>query len=162
MCATVSQYTSTVGYAIECRGATVRTQMRSVALVITVAGRLDGTNTGLVGESMRRFTTLGSPLVADFSGVDVGDDRACGRLLEAFGAECARRGIGWVLVAPSGTIPSDEAEVVRADSVAEALQHFVLAIRARRRTMSLAPGRGVRSSAGAAMRLNWTGGGAQC
>jgi anti-anti-sigma regulatory factor len=161
MSATVGQYTSTVGYVIECRGATVSTQMRNVALVIAVAGRLDRTNTGLVGESMRRFTALGSPLVADLSAVDVGDDGACDRLLEAFGAECARRGIGWVLVAPSGTIPSDEAEVVRADSVVQALQHFVLAIRARR-TTSLAPGRGVRSSAGAAVRLNWTGDGAQC
>jgi len=161
MSTTVGQHTSTVGYVIECRGATVSTQMRSLALVITVAGRLDGTNSGLVGESMRRITALGSPLVADLSGVDVGDDRACDRLLEAFGAECARRGIGWVLVAPSATIPCDEAKVVRADSVAQALQHFVLAIRARR-AVSLAPGRGVRSRAGAAVRLNWTGDGAQC
>ncbi len=76
MSATVSQYTSTVGYVIECRGAQVRTQMRSVALVITVTGRLDEANAELVGASMRRFTALGSPLVTDLSGVDVGDDRA--------------------------------------------------------------------------------------
>jgi anti-anti-sigma regulatory factor len=159
MTVTVSEFTSTVGYVIECRGAQVRTQLRSVALVITVAGRLDETNAELVGESIRRFTALGSPLVADLSGVDVGDERACDRLLTAFDADCARCGVGWVLVAPSGARCrcGDDAQVLRADSVAEALQHFVLSIRARR-TMSLAPGRGVRSRPGD--QINWAGDGA--
>jgi hypothetical protein len=71
-----------------------------------------------------------------------------------FGADCARRGSEWVLVMPPGARGPAWAQgedVPRTESVAEALQHFVLSIHARR-TMPLARGR-----ADDAVSINWPG-----
>jgi hypothetical protein len=143
MTAAANAHTSTVGYVIECRGAWVRTQMRSVASVITVTGRLDETNVELVTENLCRFSTLGSPLVVDLSGSEIDEVHTCDHLVHAFGANCARRGVDWVVVAPfgAGGPAWTHGRVPCADSVAEALQHFVLSIHARR-TIPLARGPG--------------------
>ncbi|WP_145011015.1 hypothetical protein [Mycobacterium marseillense] len=130
-----SGHPSPIGYVIECRGAWVRAQIRSVATVIVVTGYLDETNAEPVLGHLCRFTTLEGPLIVDVNSADIDDNGAFERLLSAFGTQCRRRGIDWALIAQAGPgclPPVDEQHVVRADSVAEALQHFVCVIHARR------------------------------
>ena len=125
--------TSPVGYVVECRGAWVRAQIRSVATIITVTGCIDGTNVQLVADHMRRFTTLDTPLVVELHDTRVGHRRTVDRLVEQFGDRCKERDIDWVLVAEDGAPAlSDPQSVMRAPSVADALEHFVRVISARR------------------------------
>ena len=131
---------------IECRGAGVKAQMRSVATVISVTGRLDAGNVEAVLGHLCRFTNLGGPLVVDVTGVhwlgDVGDGRTFERLISTLGAECHWRGVDWILVgAPASRVwlpPAEEWHALHAGSVAEALQHFIDVVHARRH-MPLAP-----------------------
>lgn len=128
-----------VGYVIECRGAWLRAQIRSVASVITVTGRLDQTNVEPMIGHLCRFTTLDSPVIIDVKHVDIEDNSsALERLVSTFSAQCRHRGIDWALVAepPSHrcALPADDRHLLCVDSVADALHHFVRVIHARPRT----------------------------
>ena len=125
--------TSPVGYVVECRGAWVRAQIRSVATIITVTGCVDGTNVQLVADHMRRFTTLDTPLIVDLHNTDAGHRNTVDRLVAQFGDRCKERDIAWVLVAEDGNQAlSDPESVMFAHSVADALEHFARVISARR------------------------------
>ena len=127
--------TSPVGYVVECRGAWVRAQIRSVATIITVTGCVDGTNVQLVADHMRRFTTLDTPLIVDLLDTGAGHRNTVDRLVTEFAERCRARSIDWVLVADSGIGPASlaDAEPVKyAASVTDALEHFVRVIYARR------------------------------
>ncbi|MDY6869356.1 MAG: hypothetical protein SV966_01915 [Actinomycetota bacterium] len=135
-----------VGYVIECRGAWLRAQIRGVASVVTVTGRLDQTNVELMIGHLCRFTTLDSPVIIDVKHVDIDDNsNALEHLVSAFAAQCRHRGIDWALVAepPSHrcALPADDRDLLYVDSVADALHHFVRVIRARR-GMPIREGRG--------------------
>ena len=102
-----------VGYVIECRGAWLRAQIRSVASVITVTGRLDQTNVEPMIGHLCRFTTLDSPVIIDVKHVDIEDNSsALERLVSTFSTQCRHRGIDWALVAepPSHrcALPADD------------------------------------------------------
>ena len=125
--------TSPVGYVVECRGARVRAQIRSVATIVTVSGCVDGTNVQLVADSIGRFATLDTPLVVDLHDTRAGHRNTVDRLIAEFAKRCKERNIEWVLVAKTGTGSlSDVESVQRAASVADALEHFVRVISARR------------------------------
>ena len=80
---------------VECGGARVRAQIRSVAAVITVTGRLDETNVEAVVGQLCRFVRLDDPLVVDVHDVDVDAEETIERLVSAFGAECHWGGVDW-------------------------------------------------------------------
>ncbi|GFM19364.1 MULTISPECIES: hypothetical protein [Mycobacteriaceae] len=125
---------SPLGYVVECRGAWVRAQIRSVATIVTVTGCVEGTNVQLVADYVGRFTTLDTPLIVDLQEAGSGQRRSVDRLVTEFAKRCNERNIDWVLVAGVGTESlSDLESVQRAASVADALEHFVRVISARRR-----------------------------
>lgn len=125
--------TRPVGYVVECRGAWVRAQIRSVATIVTVTGCVDGTNVELVGDHVVRFTTLDTPLIVDLHDTRAGHRNTVDRLIGQFAKRCTERNIDWVLVDEDGTGSLSEVESVqRAPSVADALEHFVRVISARR------------------------------
>ena len=122
---------------VECGDARVRAQIRSVAAVITVTGRLDATNVEAVVGQLCRYVHLDDPLVLDVHDVDIDGDGGgiFERLVSAFGAECHWGGVDWVLVAQSADLPSsseDDEHIVWAESVPEALAHFAWVIDTRR------------------------------
>lgn len=124
--------TRPVGYVVECRGAWVRAQIRSVATIVTVTGSLDGINAQLVADHVDRFTTLDTPLIVDLQGASAGARSTVQRLVGQFAERCQDRNIDWVLVADDRSLPDDES-VVHAASVTDALNHVVRVIYARRR-----------------------------
>jgi hypothetical protein len=62
---THSQRSDSTGYVIECQGVQIRTQLRSVATVVKVTGRIRAQNRDLVASHLRRFTRLEGALVLD-------------------------------------------------------------------------------------------------
>jgi hypothetical protein len=56
---------STFGYVIECHGVQIRAQLRSVATLVRVTGRIAPANSDLVLANLHRFALVESPLVLD-------------------------------------------------------------------------------------------------
>ena len=87
----------------------------------------------LLADSIGRFATLDTPLVVDLHDTRAGHRNTVDRLIAEFAKRCKERNIEWVLVAKTGTGSlSDVESVQRAASVADALEHFVRVISARR------------------------------
>ena len=122
------------GY-VQCGGSWVRAQMRSVAVVITVTGRLDDTSVAPLAGHLARFTRLGDPLIVDVNGLDITDARSFTRLVSIIDAECHLHRAEFILVADEvgeDLVATVDDEVLLAHSLAQALQLIVWAIRARR------------------------------
>ena len=121
---------------VECGGAWVSVQMRSVAAVIAVTGRLDDVNVEAVVGQLCRFVRLDGPLILDVHDLDVAAGETFARLVSTFGVECHWGGVDWILVAADDQLEhlprDDEHLVVEADSIAEALAHVARVIHARR------------------------------
>ena len=109
--------------------------MRSVAVVLGITGRLAAANVDILAAHVTRFTTLGDPLVVDVAGLEIEDDDSLLRLVSILDAECHLYAVDWVLVADTAARHRSEAmneAVLHADSLSDALAHFVGAIASRR------------------------------
>lgn len=109
--------------------------MRSVAVVLGITGRLAAANVDILAAHVTRFASLGDPLVVDVVGLEIEDDHSLLRLVSILDAECHLHAIDWVLVADTAARHRSEAAneaVLHADSLSDALQHFVGAIDSRR------------------------------
>jgi hypothetical protein len=123
-----------LGY-VECRGALVRAQMRSVAVVLAITGRLTSANVDTLAAHVTRFTALGDPVVLDVNALEIEDDASLLRLVSIVDAECHLHAAAWLLVATAAVrdlLETTNDAVVDADSVPMALRYFADAIYHRR------------------------------
>jgi hypothetical protein len=134
MRSSIREHHAPVGYVIECRGAWLRAQIFGVATCVTVAGRVDEANLDTVVTALCRFTILKSAVVIDLRPCHDDGDGTVERLISEFGASSACRGSQWALVADPAILcrvasPRDGQQVIHAESVAQALDHFLHAHR---------------------------------
>src|SRR4051794_7091409 len=130
------QYRS--GYVIDCGAAVLRVQARSIAIVLTLRGDVDAFNSDRVSVALRRFLTLGSPLIVDLD--DLAFLGIAGfRALLAFDESCREQGVHCVMVVGTAAKPylrvAPEATITVAASVHEALHQIADTIRSRRRIL---------------------------
>jgi len=147
--AQLGQYQS--GYVIDCGGAWLRVQARSLAIVLALEGDFDAFNSDRVSVALRRFVALGGPLILDlnnlaFLGV------AGFRALSSFDESCREQGVHCVMVVGPAVKPylriAPETPVTVAESVQGALHQIADAIRERRRVLKgFVAGNDQRSSA---------------
>jgi hypothetical protein len=128
---------ATIGYVIECHGVQIRAQLRSVATLVRVTGRIGPMNRDLVRSELRRFTRLQTPLVFDLLGSHGFDGALLDDLLDAIDNDGDAAGTDLTLVldpAVSDTAVFDEFDerVGVASSVPEALHSIAERIKARR------------------------------
>lgn len=132
---------ATIGYVIECHGVQIRAQLRSVATLVQLTGRIGPANRDLVLANLRRFTRLRGPLVLDLvssDGFGTGLLQALMRTIEddrdAAGTELT------LVVNPAlrASVASDE-RVDVADSVAAALSSITERIQVRRALVFITP-----------------------
>jgi len=113
-----------------------RIQARRPAIVLTVSGEIDASNTDRFSESAHRLIAVGDPIVVDLSGVDFFGVQAF-RALFSLDDDCRKAGVPWALVAGRGVrtllrIGDCEGVLPVVSSVADALQQFQSQSRARR------------------------------
>ena len=89
---------TTLGYVIECQGVHLRAQLRSVATLVRVTGRIDPTNRDLVSAHLRRFTLIQGPLVLDLLDSDGFDAALLRDLIDAIDRNGASAGTDVTLV----------------------------------------------------------------
>jgi hypothetical protein len=126
------------GYVIECHGVGIRAQLRSVATVVHVTGRINARNRGLVATHLRRFTRLDSPLVLDLLdcrgfGPELLDD-----MLRTIENDCGGADLTLVINPLLGDARVLSAGVEIVGSVAEALG-IIVAQTKQRRAAALLP-----------------------
>jgi hypothetical protein len=130
--------TAPLGYVIECHGAQIRAQLRSVATVVEVTGRLSAYNWEAVVGRLCRFTRLRSPLVLDFLDCQGLDPQRLEQLLHTLESHCEGTELTLVLD-PAVGIAGSGTESVIATSVAEALSGISARIKQRRSPVFSAP-----------------------
>lgn len=123
------------GYAIECRRAVIQAYARSVATVLTVRGDVDSLNAECVYRNLARFKRLDTALVIDITEANVAD-------LDVLRGFATDHGVSASIVArPEQGVALDccldEDAVPTFSTVADAVQHFVRSIQARRDPRSL-------------------------
>ena len=112
--------------------------MRSVAVVITITGRLGIANVDAAAAQLARYTCLEAALILDVRGLDVDSGQLLPHLLSLFSAECHWGGVEWVLVADHADLcldhlpPVEGHDTAEAASVVDALAFCTSAIRIRR------------------------------
>jgi anti-anti-sigma factor len=119
-------------------GAQIRAHSRHVATVVTITGNIDANNVDRLAARAQRFLFADKPIVVDLSGVTSFAAQAVSILL-AFGEQCQRAGVEWVLVVNDAVAEQLRVQNVDAvpvvDSVAEALHELDDAILDRRRML---------------------------
>jgi anti-anti-sigma regulatory factor len=121
----------------ECGGAQVRAHCRHLAIVVTVAGRIDAFNVKQVSQRVRRFVLANDRVVLDLSDVSSFTTEALA-LLDALDDECRMAGVDWTLVAGhavSELVEEHRDAVFLAASVPEALHNFADMIAKRRQLL---------------------------
>jgi hypothetical protein len=130
-----------LGYAIACRGITVRAQLRSVATLIEVAGGLRTDKVAALQTQLHRFVLIGSPLVLDLSCVVGITGDLLQRLVAPIEIDCSLGNVELFVVVRhelvDGVELQDGTEVV--GSKREALRSVVESIRERRSPEFLSP-----------------------
>ena len=112
--------------------------MRSVAVVITITGRLGIANVDAAAAQLARYTCLETTLILDLRCLDVDAGQLLPHLLSLFSAECHWGDVEWVLVADHADLyldrlPSAEGrDTAEAASVGDALAFCASMIRNRR------------------------------
>jgi hypothetical protein len=129
---------TTLGYVIECHGAQIRAQLRSVATLVRVTGSIRPANVDLVLTHLRRFSRLQGPLVLDLLEADGFEDAS---LVDLIVTVTQDSGTAVTLVVDSALrdtmAPRDGVDVV--GSVGEALRDIADRIRARRAPVFMEP-----------------------
>ncbi len=131
-----------VGYAIDCAGARLSVQARSLATVLRVEGEIDATNTERLADAVNHFSALETPLVVDISGLQFIGVTGFHALI-AFDEERDRAGLLWALVSGDALRPFlrvvTDHQLPVASSVAAALHKIEADIRARREVLTSIP-----------------------
>lgn len=122
-------------------GAQLRVQCRQLATVVTISGRIDEKNIDRVRQFAKRCVLSEKPYVLDLSGVNFFSAQGMS-LLHCIDETCSTVGVDWCLIA--GQPVKDmlrafdgEAAFPTADSAPDALNHFLDALRERRRLLPL-------------------------
>jgi anti-anti-sigma factor len=129
-------------YQIDCAGATIHVHARSAATVLRIDGEIDAANTGLMTETIRRFSRLNAPLILDLGGLDFLAGSGL-RALLVLNEEHRRAKLRCSVVAGAAlrrltrVVPDHGLPI--ADSVTAALAHIEGATTARRRLVSGPP-----------------------
>jgi anti-anti-sigma regulatory factor len=124
---------------LDCDGAAVRAQCRSLGTVVTITGAVDSTNVDLVSEYTKRFILPDKPFVLDLSNLDFFAAQAV-RLIYRVDAVCTAAGLEWSVI-PSQAVNTallvthEESSFPIFVSVHEALHYFAAATSARRRML---------------------------
>ena len=131
-----------VGYAIDCAGARLSVQARSLATVLTVEGEIDASNSARLADAVNHFSRLETPLVVDLSGV--GFLGLTGfRALMTFDEERGCAGLLWALVPGTALRPFlrivPDHQLPVALTVDAALHKIKEDIRARRELLTILP-----------------------
>ncbi len=138
MFTSLGNHRSPDGFVVECDGAHVRAQSRSIAIVVTVSGSLRETNLEPVSRHVCRFAALDGPLIIDARHVDIGSKAAFQRLLASFSAQCRNRNVDWALVAceHGRALSAQDDGIAVAATVPEALQYIARTTRDRRNLLT--------------------------
>jgi hypothetical protein len=125
---------TTIGSVVECYGVQMRPQLRSVATLVRVTGRIGALNRELVLAHLRRFTRLQGPLVLDLLDSDGFDGALLESLMQTIDDDDEAAGTDLTLVLDPTLfelVASDD-RVGVAGSVPEALHTIAERIKARR------------------------------
>ena len=126
-----------VNQAVVCDGASMRSQCRQLATVVTIKGDVNTFNTDTITAYVRRFTLAEKPLVIDMSGVNGFAPQSISLFYEV-DERCGVLGVDWAVVASDAVVAGlDDIGVPVIASVAEALHHFAEGNLARRRLLPL-------------------------
>jgi anti-anti-sigma regulatory factor len=126
-----------VNQALVCDGASMRSQCRQLATVVTIKGDVNTFNTDTITAYVRRFTLAEKPLAIDMSGVSGFAPQSIS-LFYAVDDRCGALGVDWAVVASDAVIAElNNIGVPLTASVAEALHHFAEGNLARRRLLPL-------------------------
>lgn len=126
-----------VNQAVVCDGASMRSQCRQLATVVTIKGDVNTFNTDTITAYVRRFTLAEKPLVIDMSGVSGFAPQSISLFYEV-DERCGVLGVDWAVVASDAVVAGlDDIGVPVIASVAEALHHFAEGNLARRRLLPL-------------------------
>jgi hypothetical protein len=125
---------TTFGYVIECHGVQIRAQLRSVATLVRVTGRIAPPNSDLVLANLRRFALVESPLVLDLLDGHGFDGAWLQDVIDVIAADSDSANTELTLVVDSAlrqTMASDDCVGV-VGSVEQALKDIAERIRVRR------------------------------
>ncbi|ORA32669.1 STAS domain-containing protein [Mycobacterium aquaticum] len=126
-----------VNQALVCDGASIRSQCRQLATVVTIKGDVNTFNIDTITAYVRRSTLPEKPLVVDMSGVTGFASQAISLFYDV-DERCGALGVDWAVVASDAVIAElDDIGVPVTASVAEALHHFAEGNLARRRLLPL-------------------------
>ncbi|WP_018602546.1 STAS domain-containing protein [Mycobacterium sp. 155] len=126
-----------VSQALVCDGASMRSQCRQLATVVTIKGDVNTSNIDTITAYVCRFTLPEKPLVVDMSGVNGFAPQSISLFYE-IDERCGALGVDWAVVASDAVIRElDNIGVPVAASVAEGLHHFAEGNQARRRLLPL-------------------------
>lgn len=123
----------------ECGGAQIRAHYRRLATVVGIRGEIGAANVDRVGEYVRHFVGLESPLILDLSEVDSFAEAGMA-LLYTLDEDCRAAGVEWALVGGPAVVElmcEHDGEIAspNARSVHEALRNFADVIAQRRRLL---------------------------
>jgi anti-anti-sigma regulatory factor len=124
---------------LDCNGAAVRAQCRSLGTVVTITGAVDSTNVDQVSEYSKRFILPDKPFVLDLSALDSFAAQAV-RLLHRVDDICSAAGLEWSVIPSQAVntallVTQEESSFPVFGSVHEALHFFADATSARRRLL---------------------------
>ena len=121
---------TSLGYVIECHGVQLRAQLRSVATLVRVTGRISPANRDMVQAHLARFTLVQGPLVVDLLDGEGFDREVLKDLLRTIRSKGSHVTLVVAPVMRDAVSAHDDVEVV--DSVGEALRGITERINVRR------------------------------
>jgi len=133
---------ATSGCVVECHGVQIRAQLRSVATLVQLTGRIGPANRDLVSANLRRLTRLQGPLVLDLLSSDGFDAALLQELMRTIEDDRDAAGTELTLVIHTTlreSAASFDERVDVVDSVAAALSSIAERIQARRASVFIKP-----------------------